>query len=414
MDYLQLENGIASRLLKGEYDKDLDRILGGLDKGKGKLKTLMATDEPGFSNWIAQDYFYRYLSSRSLQGFATFAVGSTDERRLGRYRRYLEHVKPHFFAVDFYPFHANTSSEDFPRGGNGIPSLQSSELYNRKTQENFSTNFFSRMPCASKAAQEKDVDLWYLPQSLSVVSSGKSDFKSTRPATYNELSSSVYLALSYGVKGLMYFRYSSQIPKKPNGTAVFSAVDQNFKHDSNEMTLHGVQYYTGISNTWEAIRRTNIEVKKIGPTLLHLDLVHAIALGNGVKKNRRELEPVVIQDYIDEDMKCSQKSSLNYIQALTENGNAAEDLNFSLFSDRRGEHDYFMLVNRQTHSGATRELEVQFNGLIDNPQKLLDVSTDEIVPIGDSKKSTIRLQPGEGKLFRVVADRVLILSDYPR
>lgn len=412
VDYLQLENARASRLMKGEYDDDLDQILEGLDKGQGNLKTLMAADEPSFSNWLVQDYFYKYLSSRDKRGFATFAVGSSDDRRLGRYRRYLKQANPHYFAVDFYPIQIRSSSEDYPKGGNGIPSLQSQELYNEKTQENFSLGFFSRMPCASKAATEFKKDLWYLPQSLSLVPVGQSNFKSTRPTTYSELSASVFLALSYGVRGLMYFRYSSQIPKKPNRTIVFSAVDLDFNHDSNEMMINGVSFYTGISNTWEAIKRTNGEVIKIGPTLLHLDLVHAIALGRGVRRKGREIEAVDIQDYIDVDMKCSQKSPLNYIESFQENGSEAEDINFSLFSDRHREHDYFMLVNRQTFSASPRKIQVQFNGLISNPQELVDVASGETFLVDGSNASTIQLQPGEGKLFKIIADRVTILSDH--
>ncbi len=411
VDWVQLENEVASNLLHNRYNQELDNIINERRGGPGRdITHVVLGDEPRFNSWRIHRYMNDYFAKKGIKVLTAFAVGSTNERRLKRYEEYLSISNPHYFPVDFYPFRADTPSPDFPQGGNGIPpygeaSPESDFAYNQKIQADLVNTYFPRIPCAAKSAKQFNRDFWYMPQNLGIAEnySYQPEGRSVtfRPITANERSAEIFLALSYGAKGLFYFQYGSQYDTRENGEHVFAAVDNNYSHHSNFFdSSQGL--YTGYKNSWNSIREINSRVHQIGPTLLHLSAEYSKAYGGN------------IQSLIDHDLGCDfDYSGPMYVLDIRENGTEVEDLNLSIFSDDTKYYDYFMLVNRQTFDNSTRTIKVQLDNELLDARAVENVENGVMYGIDEDGAFNITIDPGEGLLLRPVSCSVKYRLDEP-
>ena len=269
---------------------------------------------------------------------------------------YLSDIKAREFNVDYYPYHHTHTA------------LRQEEL----------DGFCSSMYTCSRKARKYGKSFYATIQVHEWdTCPGPTKCLSLRNPTPAEIKAEAYLALTYGAKGLAYFWYT---------TTYYSKDKQGIIQDTSDWRGLGLVVWSPDSGRWIpnekwfAVQSINHYLDKIGSIFLELNWKGAYRSDTADKPDFSFIKEIK-----------SDKYDTSYIQL----GFFKDDLN----------NDYFMLVNRRCLEDESQSVtsyidksgEYMVIDLYLNDTVLVDYYESlETIPF------TTRLEPGQGKLFKLV------------
>ncbi|MGQ9702769.1 MAG: hypothetical protein ACUVQT_10025 [bacterium] len=314
-------------------------------------------DEPFYGHFAANRYVMDFLKFDSSYQKGIQALGAG-----GRtfYQNYADSVKPNELMFDYYPFRGAGYS------GGRTPEDSGSIFQNRLDE------LCTQLGNMRMVALENGLDFWSIPQAFGKYDSLHPDTGGSegdwRLPTQRELRCATWLALAYGAKGIIYFRYRTR---------------KTYELGYAEW-LRGLWRYDNAPREpqYSEVRHINSVLKEIGPLLFSLKSDTVFKSSDGIPQD------------------CFIKSVriLNLHDTLIQIGT------FHKMSNP--DDKYFIIVNR--HCLASESLEV-IVGFEDTLRYLYDCYNKEIIThewITGWPQTPyyyrIKLQPGQGRLFRVV------------
>lgn len=266
---------------------------------------------------------------------------------------------------------------------------------------------------ADSAAGSFQKPLWVNVQINRYVGTIPAYQEAQRDPLESEINATVFLALAYGARGISYYQYTSHyyVHPCPQGSPSDSTPAREYKKLATDtargimqptylddkpsappcplysspsqfgcMSYRGLVQWSDVSNTWEPnekwfwVKKVNDKLKKIGPTLLAQSWQSAGSAATppaGFITSVSSAQFPIAQAYIE----------LAYFTG-----------------------DHFMLVNRRVRSSETQDVTVWLNK--PNHSYVIDLNTGDTVLTGNTGSSgapfTAHLNPGEGKLFKVI------------
>ncbi|MBU2446820.1 MAG: right-handed parallel beta-helix repeat-containing protein, partial [Bacteroidetes bacterium] len=253
--------------------------------------------------------------------------------------------------VNIYPISQNDPSKtDTPLPDN--PAY--TQIYQSQIQSRLVDYLRSNITYANNYA----VPFWFAPQAHSW--SG-----SLREPTTMELKQMVNLGLAYGAKGIQYFLYWSISADGCNGLVNTDGTPRR--------TIYAGTSYSG--DKWTTVKAINQKLAgPLGATLVNLTWQNAFS--------------------IHQDQPTG-----TYVTSVTTSDAANERyVELGLFKDGLN-NDYFMLVNRRTRSGESRNITMAFNN--STSWEISDLASGNTWVIPNNGGFTDNLNPGEGKLYKI-------------
>lgn len=216
------------------------------------------------------------------------------------------------------------------------------------------------------AAKTQNVDFWFVVQAHAESSASRH----LRSPQASEISAQVWLALAYGAKGIGYYRYTPSETETSWDAGLVSWDDSEQRYKPNYR--------------WHAVKDINARIDSIGETLLNLNWQ-----GAGVCYDVAN----VLGSFLD-----SMKSA-EFDSAWIEAGFFKDD----------ADANYFMLVNRRCLSTEEQNVTVHIDSTAMESSKKMWYVIDQYSQdttltgaIDGTIPFTTLLEPGEGKLFKLV------------
>jgi parallel beta-helix repeat protein len=196
----------------------------------------------------------------------------------------------------------------------------------------------------------------------------------------------VNLAIAYGAKGIFFYPYGTDSLSTFSGCSpawtvglVSQERDANGYpfHNNNEATFTGISHavYTGYKEKWDAVKSINTDLLTLGPVFVNLKWKSAFTSGN------------VPNEGAPSGSVVTSISGGDYIEAA----------NF----DSTGYDSYIMLVNRKCDLNDVQTVTVNTNKT--GNWILDDQLTHELFVSSNGVFKEVKLNPGQGRLFRVRA-----------
>jgi len=220
-----------------------------------------------------------------------------------------------------------------------------------------------------------------------------------RVPTYNEIVAQGWLAICYGVKGLMYYNIYTACPpdhKTNDGYYVYGLFDSG-KPDTNSSgdLIFSPRYPQFPNKSFYAVKELNRQIDLVSSELMQLTWTGGYSLHKRVPASDTYIALVTSWETPGIDgRKYPDPKDETYIElGLFKKTDQFDDDNL----------DYFIIVNRRCLSTEGRYVEIEINksGSQYKSWKLTDIAERKTYFISDKGKVTIRLNPGAGKLFRL-------------
>lgn len=321
-----------------------------------------------FRFYLRDEPFYGHFpSNRFIMGFLdldpNYQKGIQALGAGGKvfFQSYVDSVKPNELMFDYYPFRGAHYSD-------GRTPEDSGSVFQNRLDE-----LCTQLSDMRIVALQETLDFWYIVQAFGLYDSGTAitpdsggNESNWRLPTPRELRCAIWLGLAYGAKGIMYFRYKTRIAYEFNDTLWMRGL---WRYDNNPREpLHS-----------EA-KNINLTLKKIGPLLLSLESDTVFKASDGIPLD------CFIKDVIINNM----QDTLIQIGTFHKAGNLDDK--------------YFIIVNRHCLPSESLEVVVE---LEDTLRYLYDCYTGEainsvIISGPNTYGYRIKLQPGQGRLFRIV------------
>jgi tetratricopeptide (TPR) repeat protein len=358
LDYIVVDDGTANDLFGGSSDSLIDQEVN-LFKTYSGLGRFQIVDEVPF-----QHYGSYLCVGRVDQRIKSNVIASGYPTKTGFHwnnsywsqqqqlvQRDIAWTQSNQSASDIYPIYAGVS-------------LPYDPMYTTNFQSQIQNNLINYLLMNITAANLFNVPFWFTPQ----VDSWPHDF---REPTVTELRQMVNLGLAYGAKGIDYFLYWSAIDT--GGTAE-GLVETD---GSPRGIIYGGTSYAG--NKWETVKSINQQLSLLGPTLVGLRWQNAFSIHNGPPT----------ETYISNVSTDADAANLTYVE-------------LGLFTDAPANR-YFMLVNRRTLNGESRNITAAFSLPITsgNTWEVSDVVSGNLWVVPYNGSFTDSLNPGSAKLYKV-------------
>lgn len=222
-----------------------------------------------------------------------------------------------------------------------------------------------------------------------------------REPTNEELDLMMNLAISYGVKGLIYFEYTSRVTNP--GAANYSRGVVEYNETPRYQNIYGQPKFGKLKSISERIRKWEPYIMSFDNTHRHSYIYHS------------EKDSITNNTFIN-DIITSKTSDIS--QTLSDESSANRYVQAAVFKNDSANKEYFMIINKRCSPisddfpDGKRKIKIKFNannsyGLnnFDN-WKILDVENGaEIATFDKNSDSYVDLgwfDPGQGKLFRVL------------
>ncbi len=385
IDYVEMHDAVFDSLANQEYDPYIhntqltgiaDYYSGPASAYKDVVYRYYMYDEPMRSQLSAFDLVNRQLKNvnANVPGL-TFvcpkyptsfgAIGATDQADTNFYSEFVNTTNPAQLAVDILPLFGDLGKEvDAPYTGNGYKTPEDSGFYFQQQMD-----VFSKYCRAAQRATSSSGIPWFVqiqsfgdyPDPENINLSGR-----WRLPTPRELKCMAYLGLSHGARGLFYYLFSHGLVsydgyKGPSG----GSIDQYAMVD----TLGNVRD----TAFYNAAKQINENIAIWSTTLLNL---------------------VCDQTF---------RTDIPAVSFIT--GVSDSFVQIGLFHSNTNINDkYFMLVNR--HCLPSDTLTVTVNISSASTFFISDMLTGQPatgqLAAGSAVPFSYKLQPGEGRLFRVV------------
>ncbi|MCI0330761.1 MAG: T9SS type A sorting domain-containing protein [candidate division Zixibacteria bacterium] len=326
-------------------------------------------DELWASMFRTQKYFEGFSSVIGPRGKTTSEIGSNNSHIWSSYLSEIQAPQLDYFV---YPF------------ANGYDS-SSSATHN--VQHAIDTIFLPSLIKARQTVAQQSLPFYPMIQAVGQFDTlgNPIGFRDPqRPEIYVQ----VFLALTHGAKGIGYFTYTTvyhrsplvrlikEIPPDSMGevTGAFPASSYPALHGLVDWNFHPTNPRFVPNYKWYAVRHADSLLDKIGPVLLDLTWDTAKIANSAIR-------------YLD-SLKSAQFST-PYVEA-------------GFFKDSVNT-DYFMLVNRRVLSTETQDVTAWLNKT--GHSYVIDIFSGDTVltgNVGTGAPLTTRLNPGEGKLFKIV------------
>lgn len=238
-----------------------------------------------------------------------------------------------------------------------------------------------------------------------------------REPTNQELNLMANLALTYNVKAISHFIYSSWGEMKDKGDYTRGAIGIGTAM-INQFNPIKRDYNAYHQNKWEALSSLNAHISRLGDYLVTFDESLSNSYNYRNEKNQLTSNTFIkgVKTYIPAVGVSETDTS---IAALTADGQSGTILQAAVFdvSSPDPHVKYFMLVNKRCSPsvgitttdkiGGRRIVTINLSGLPDfNNWKLYDLENNTLVKTFDKNGKEINLgnfQPGEGKLYKLIA-----------
>jgi len=348
-DYLGAKDRWIDSLTAGDYYTTLQQITATYDDSSS-LAYYYLLDEPPRSYLAANSYIMDYLNPYLHKP----GIQAVSYKEPDWYKTYVDSVDPNVLSIDYYPLRGARYGPDSTPKESGV------EFQNRLD------SLCIVLEDARFEAKQNGIPFWFICQSFGQYDSITGKTMWCREPTPRELKCMTWLGMAHGAKGINHFLYR-----------VFR---QEYKPDS-------VMHDSGLTANgpprkplWTAAKEMNFLMRSIGSTLLSLESDTVFKSTNGIPPDCF-IKKVWIWNIPD-----------TLIQIGTFHDNTS---------------DYFIIVNR--HCLPEESLEV-IVGLEDTLRFLYDCYSKETITyellIGGPPQPPyyyrIKLQPGQGKLLRVI------------
>ncbi|HCN36619.1 MAG TPA: hypothetical protein DIS94_02765 [Bacteroidetes bacterium] len=248
-----------------------------------------------------------------------------------------------------------------------------------------------------------------------------SDHHMRREPTNEEISMTTNVALTYGVKGLLYFIYSSYGDYAKQHTDYYFRGYLDVNNTGGTVTDKRIYNVYG-QDKWAATKNINEEIKKIGSHLVEFNNSDRKSYIYHLENERNEANTNSIINQIK-----TYKQDINHTdEEISISENSIPDptdktyIQFATFKKNENENNthYFMLVNRRCspyvgnnsvdNIGGRRLISTKFNSnkLNNfNNWKIIDVSDSSVIKTfnknSNQEISFGFFQPGEGRLYKL-------------
>jgi hypothetical protein len=345
-DYVESKDDYIDSLVKypHHYDDELDDITDIYDNHSA-MGYYYLLDEPYPSYMAANSYVMEFLrDNQSEPGLQTVSYRNHDSTW---FQTYVDSVNPNILAVDYYPLRGERDTALTPEDSGAVFQGRLDTLC-------------MMLEDAREAAMAASIPFWYVCQSFGQYDTATGASYGVREPTPRELRCMIWLGLAHGAKGIDHFLYRSY--------------QEDTWYDSG-LTYNGAPR----EPLWTGAKEMNFMLRDIGSKLLTLESDMVFKVSEGIPPDCF-IKKVWIWNYAD-----------TLIQIGTFHGNTS---------------DYFIIVNR--HCLPEESLEV-IVGLEDTLRFLYDCYSKETITyellIGPPQPPyyyRIKLQPGQGKLLRVI------------
>lgn len=273
---------------------------------------------------------------------------------------YLSDIEAKEFNVDYYPYHHTHTALRQEELDGFCASMDTCS----KKARNYGKSFYATI----------QVHAWDVAQDTV---GEERDTLTQRNPTPEEIKAEAYLALAHGAKGLAYFWYT---------TTYYSKDKQGIIQDTSDWRGLGLVVWSPDSarwipnEKWFAVQSINHYLDKIGSIFLELNWKGAYRSDTVEKLDFSFIKEIK-----------SDKYDTSYIQL----GFFKNDLN----------NDYFMLVNRRCLEDESQSVTCYIEK--SGEYMIIDLFQDDTVLVDYNESLgaitfTTRLEPGQGKLFKLV------------
>jgi len=315
-------------------------------------------DEPDYKYYKANKEISDFLDSLNY----TPGIQATGWSGWHHPKKFADELQPHEIFYDHYPI-------------GGIPENDPEALQ-------AGLNFFTwGLKEVASAAEEHSIEWWYIAQTY------KEPVSWHRYPHNSESRAEIFLSLAYGAKGLMYYRYSTDLPWTPQNPITQSGLLWWDGADWIPIeTYSGPNPYSSLPETLlTEVVRVNFWLDSLGTTLRSLNWIGACLDSS---YNNNDLLGCG-GGYLDSIRSHNPTDEPHWVQV-------------GFYENQSGDTSYFMLVNRECleTEGANYDVFVTKTG---GPYQIRDMYTDSLVGSvsGTGDYFTIYLGPGEGKLLRL-------------
>ena len=394
-------------LIAGGWDNDMNNFIDA-NTSEGKDTLVLGwylNDEPKFPVFNAQKEVYNYMND-PMRSVPKPGVQAINHIKIAY--EAARSWKPEIMWYNNYPFNVLTDQTTINnQNDNEPPSDPKTTRYFQNEIYNFLNNVRDFYDTTIVATNNSVKEFWGIVQSHGFFAKSN-QCKVLRMPEPEEIRLHAYLYLAYGAKGLAYFRYASNNYGENN-----SNVDSTLWHVSlsdcdylpatplpASLQIEPALTYGLVNNSsgrweksqikqWDEVQDLNFDLIKVGPVFRELTWIGAYT----------HYWDSPLPGGIVQDVSSAEFGDNSFIE-------------ISEFSHPSGDK-YFMLVNRRVKPIENQTLTVKLTGDPENRLLLKDVLAGREEWDGDpdrvvnrilrfvSNTFTIKLKPGEGRLFRL-------------
>ena len=334
---------------------------------KSRLSRFYFYDEPWNSQFMSVRYTNNLLASIGAsvttgKGLGHQAVMECSEGGIAPYGRYSIEANPFEIATDPYRFHYN----DLLPSESGY--TDSTQLGNGSPFSGFQTQIDAFKQAQQNAANTMSGVWWFYPNVGLWAKTGQ--FYNREP-TLSELSAQIFLSLCYGAKGICYFNFWTEDYNpayNPNGSGVIGLINPDMTPITN--SRYG-------ENKWAGVKAINQKLAgALGTTLMKLHWQSGFSIHEGQPTG----------SYVSSVQIVESAETPIYVELGT-------------FKNSTNDTDYFMIVNRRTAPGESRNIQTTFNNTVS--WEITEIESGKIWIVESSGNFTDNLEAGQGKLYRV-------------
>ncbi len=355
----------AEDFFNGDYNTEIqNHALDYMDKPA--LQRFYFEDEPYYTQYFATRVVNSQLETAGANTTTGKGLGHAaidDYWYSGDFSRYTIEAAPFELAPDVYRFHYN---DPLPSAGDYTSKTQ---LGDGDYRDGLQTQIGKFRNAQTSSAFSRSGNWWYYPNIGIWNITGQTY---NREPYLSEIDVQVYLALTYGAKGIMYFNFWSDNyspSPSPCGSGVTGLISED---DLSTIT----NSHWG-EDKWNGIKSLNQKLAgTFGSTLMNLTWQNAYSIHLG-QPTGTFISSVTTSDAAN--------------QRYVELGIFKEASNI----------DYFMVVNRRTKNTESRDITVTFNKSSSyTTWRVTEVGSNNTWILSKTGNFQTTYQPGEGKLFK--------------
>ena len=363
-DYVEVKDCYVDSLvppLEAYYDRltDIAQLYSPFSCQYKSLYRFYLRDEPRYGHFPANAYVMEFLEEGANYQYGIQALGGKGQQL---FQSYADSVKPQELMFDYYPmrgagYHGGRTPED------------SGSLFQERLDE-----LCMQLSDMRGVALSETLDFLFIAQAFgkydsvtAITPDSGGNEGDWRLPTQRELRCITWLSLVHGAKGIMYYRYRTRITHEADTAEWMRGL---WRHDGTPRE----PLYSEVSNINETL-------DSIGSILITLESDTVFLASNGVPP----------------DCFIKKVRIWNYADTLIQIG--------TFHKANNPDDKYFIIVNRHCLPSESLEVVVE---LEDTLRYLYDCYNKEIItyeliiggPITYGYR--IKLQPGQGRLFRMV------------